>query len=510
MDLFRRACGLGDPLALVCQKVGSSTGAYMPLDYPRPFLLIGRDAEADLSLNDALISRRHAFLQVVAGRVSWIDLESRTKVLEEGQEVPQPHGWLDPGRFIQVGAHRLHRTDRPAGSRAIGPFTDSVGGGLQAISLPRPRLELPFRLGGKTSTWEIDGLQALMGRSDQCQLVLTDASISRYHASLVCTPLGLWVVDLLAREGVHVNDTRVRWAWLAEGDELRLGRFTLTVRYDGPLETISRKDVPLAAGASPVAFGTRYTGVPSSSPGHEPRALAIRSGSPRAELLKLESPSHAFPVIRPAGSIEEEWQGVMPAGGSSLAMWRQQMQLMETFHNDMLMMVQMFVSMRREHEERVHDELSRVEQLTQELARLNARLVQVPGQRTVRPNPETDRASSQDGPARSPGSSKPFSTPRDRSTPVSTKEPVPQPRDRRANPSVTRPAAGLAESEATSAAAAPAPHGPELYVQLTQRIAELQRERQGYWQRILNVINGSNRKLIKPASHEVSHQGPKG
>ena len=32
--------------------------------------------------------------------------------------------------------------------------------------------------------------------------------------------------------------------------------------------------------------------------------------------------------------------------------------------------------------------------------------------------------------------------------------------------------------------------GTEVYSHLTRRITELQRERQGYWQRILKVING--------------------
>jgi hypothetical protein len=30
----------------------------------------------------------------------------------------------------------------------------------------------------------------------------------------------------------------------------------------------------------------------------------------------------------------------------------------------------------------------------------------------------------------------------------------------------------------------------ELYADLTRRITEIQRERQGYWQKILKVING--------------------
>ena len=60
-------------------------------------------------------------------------------------------------------------------------------------------------------------------------------------------------------------------------------------------------------------------------------------------------------------------------------MWQQQMQMMESFHNDMIMMVQMFVAMHREHLASVRDELDRVEQLTRELSDLQAKLAEPTG-----------------------------------------------------------------------------------------------------------------------------------
>src|SRR5208282_1478813 len=115
----------------------------------------------------------------------------------------------------------------------------------------RAALELPIRVGDGPSLWPVEGELALVGRSERCQLVLTEDSISRFHAVLVPTPAGVWVVDLLAREGVHVNGQRVRWAWLADGDTLRLGRFTFILRYETPPDELTRQDVPLEAGASP-------------------------------------------------------------------------------------------------------------------------------------------------------------------------------------------------------------------------------------------------------------------
>src|SRR5262245_55959508 len=97
LELFRKACGLGNPLALVCQDVKSPVGAYSPFEYHRPFMLIGRHPSSDLNLNNDQISRRHAYIQAVAGRVYCIDLGSRTKIYWDGADTPEPEGWIEPG-----------------------------------------------------------------------------------------------------------------------------------------------------------------------------------------------------------------------------------------------------------------------------------------------------------------------------------------------------------------------------------------------------------------------------
>ena len=45
----------------------------------------------------------------------------------------------------------------------------------------------------------------LIGASRQCDVWLKDESVSRVHASLALTPHGLWIVDLLGRDGVRVR-----------------------------------------------------------------------------------------------------------------------------------------------------------------------------------------------------------------------------------------------------------------------------------------------------------------
>ena len=82
-------------------------------------------------------------------------------------------------------------------------------------------------------------------------------------------------------------------------------------------------------------------------------------------------------VITPATLIPhggDPWEQSAAYPPQAMAMWQQQMRMMESFHNDMIMMVQMFFAMHREHLASARDELDRVEQLTRELSALQAKL----------------------------------------------------------------------------------------------------------------------------------------
>src|SRR5262249_8561513 len=94
----------------------------------------------------------------------------------------------------------------------------------------------------------------------------------------------------------------------------------------------------------------------------------------------------APPNIEPtaiAPSETEAWDPSLPYPPNPVAMWQQQMQLMESFHRDMILMVQMFVAMHREHSASVRHELDMVQQLTQELSALQAKSGQSPESETA-------------------------------------------------------------------------------------------------------------------------------
>jgi len=495
LERFREACGLSAPLVLECEGPSQSAAASVTHSFNYPFVLVGRHPRADLFLDDSQISRRHAFLHAIAGRILVIDLQSRTKVFWEGDEAPRSQGWIEPEEFIRVGPYRIRRsgcqtTGDPA-RELPAPTPPSDHERSEAGPVPRAALEFPIRVRDGAWLWPVEGHLAMVGRSDHCQLVLTDDSISRFHAALVPTPSGLWVVDLLARDGVHVNGERIRWAWLADGDTIRMGQFTFILRYESPPDQVTRQDVPLEAGASPAEQqpGTELA-VSARHPHSGRRALVVRPGGRSSVALQaVGSPPTSEPAaLVPSGG--EAWEPPYPYPPNPMAMWQQQMQLMESFHNDMILMVQMFVAMHKEHSASVRHELDMVQQLTRELSALQARTAQ---------NPEAENAgltSGVDRPSRERGRVQATDRQKQDKKRLSDQ---PGQGGNRTKPKSTEPAgrSRAAGSKIPSAPGSvpPVSDGPrtegneQIHALLTQRIAQLQRERQGYWQRILSTIN---------------------
>ena len=76
------------------------------LEVPLGEFLIGRSPDCQLSLDDALVSRRHAILVVHADAVFIEDLASRNGVLVNGKKIHAPARVSD-GDLITVGSQEM-------------------------------------------------------------------------------------------------------------------------------------------------------------------------------------------------------------------------------------------------------------------------------------------------------------------------------------------------------------------------------------------------------------------
>ena len=98
-----------------------------------------------------------------------------------------------------------------------------------------------------------DGLT--LGRDDDCEVVIADPNVSRYHARLVLHNAAIWVQDAGSRNGVFVNETRVvRHRLLGPGDSLVIGIHGFTLELDAVMEPDSSVAMP-AVELEPEAAG---------------------------------------------------------------------------------------------------------------------------------------------------------------------------------------------------------------------------------------------------------------
>src|SRR4051794_12881711 len=78
----------------------------------------------------------------------------------------------------------------------------------------------------------LSGERVLIGRSRECDVVLSDPNISRRHAEVRRDGDGWAVVDLGSTNGIKVNGRRVDQAALDPGDRITLGLTELTFELD--------------------------------------------------------------------------------------------------------------------------------------------------------------------------------------------------------------------------------------------------------------------------------------
>jgi pSer/pThr/pTyr-binding forkhead associated (FHA) protein len=453
MGRFLEACGASGPLDLdVLDGSGVVLGRW---SLSQPFAIIGRDPRADLTLGDEGVSVRHAYLQILDGRVFWMDLESRGGVTWEG--VSLPCGWLPPGREIGIGPYRV-RLAGPRPGEPLPPWPNplSVNRLASEERLAKVTLEFPDVKPGPVC-WPPRRVLTLIGRSGRCQLKIPDEAVSLFHCTLLRTRQGVWVVDLLSREGTRLNGALVRWARLSDGDQLRVSRYRMDVCYDGG-SSPSEADLPTLGRPAVAAGANADVALPPLPREAFPALFPVPAGENRPA-----------PLPSLAGCSAEQQAAVEPVVGAILAEFSQmQRQMFDQFQQAMMMMFQMFGSMHRDQMGLVREELDRIRQLTQEIQALKAQIgsgaaAGDPGQAGASPR---TRAAVPHGPHLPPPT---HSSP----------------------PPGERPAA-----PAAAARSAPG-HAPimderaeNVHDLLFKRMSELQDERQNRWQKLLSLVTG--------------------
>lgn len=268
LDEFSRDCEFDAPLRLCVARATADSrgqGASRVVTAPGAFAVVGTDPRCDVVLDDPAVDPRHCYLQAFGPMVLCVDLGAGRGV--DAGAGRTAAAWIDGGRGARIGdtVVRLARPGRdgttgPGGSRvelnpARPPLEDEP-----LLSGQLPRVNLEFQSGDVRTVWRVKRAISLIGRAAPCAVKLNGPGVARFHAALVLTTAGLWVVDLLGElespwsSGVLVDGVPVRFARLGTEEVLTIDRFHARARYEasgrpGPQPPVAPRRVGATAAA---------------------------------------------------------------------------------------------------------------------------------------------------------------------------------------------------------------------------------------------------------------------
>jgi RND superfamily putative drug exporter len=185
--------------------------------------VIGRDESSDFVLRDPTVSGRHAMLAVLPdGTAIVTDLGSRNGTFVDGEQI------YDSVRLS--GGERLRLGDTVISIVRPQRRTDTV--------LTETGVWLTVRAGRSAgATVKVTADAVVVGRGEDCDLVLRDVKLSRRHASVRMPSPGLVVLeDLGSMNGTFVDGRRIDGAVELRGEErIELGDTVLTFG-EGPVD----------------------------------------------------------------------------------------------------------------------------------------------------------------------------------------------------------------------------------------------------------------------------------
>jgi len=262
-------------------------------------------------------------VQMIGGRLFCVDMGSRLGIRCAG--VQGTSGWLHPGQDLEIGPFTVrYATSAPSASALTG-INPLEARGTDVQLLPAMTLEFANGL-TRQPRWRLNRILTLAGRATNCKLQLADVTVSRYHAAFVAAPQGLWVVDMLGKDGTRVNGERIRWAQLQDGDRVQVGKFLIRVWQEG------------------------------ATPGSNPSVV-------------VSGPAGSQPTVRLPETVAAGDSPLTPLIGQ---FQRLRLQGYDEFHQSMLLTLQMFNVLQREKLTPVRDDLDQVYKLTRELQNLQA------------------------------------------------------------------------------------------------------------------------------------------
>jgi predicted component of type VI protein secretion system len=204
--------------------------------------VVGRSAGCQLSLDDPLVSRRHAMLEVLRDVVTVEDLESRNGIIVNGQRITGKIA-IQAGDKILIGSQELvllrgrenalretvnhpgrgTLTRIPAASDVVVGAPAPVAPPAIETPAPPPKEELTGEVEGDSSTVRrvtafklLGGVaeKALaMGRADEAERLLAGPLADIVESTRNGKPVSAWLVDVAAKLAAKLATATAKGAW---------------------------------------------------------------------------------------------------------------------------------------------------------------------------------------------------------------------------------------------------------------------------------------------------------
>ena len=217
---------------------------------PGKLLIVGRDVNADVPVENSRISRQHLRISFDEGQWVFRDLSSANGTFRDGKAVDS--GVISNGLVLTIGGR--------GGSEV---YFSLISSGSATRETPRANTKSTetgsITLVGGVKDFRVSLRPRLrIGQAATNDLVLDDSDVADAHAEITLRPNGGYsIADLGSKVGVYVNGTRIRRHTLRPGDTLKIGQ-TQLIFTGSTLETArsSSEDSLNVSGVS-VSLGGR-------------------------------------------------------------------------------------------------------------------------------------------------------------------------------------------------------------------------------------------------------------
>ncbi|MFN3201854.1 MAG: FHA domain-containing protein [Bradymonadia bacterium] len=182
-------------------------------------LSVGRTPDNDIVLASDMISRSHARLFMDERGANISDMGSANGVIVDERRIDGPAPLTDSTQ-VRIGDFRLYLEPNPAGLR---PSQDNIS---TAIVHPEQAHGKLVVVSGPQAGREHLLFEPVtrIGRTDENDVTLADASVSRHHARLKRLEDGGYTLnDLKSSNGTMLNDRPLSTAKVWHGDRVQFG-----------------------------------------------------------------------------------------------------------------------------------------------------------------------------------------------------------------------------------------------------------------------------------------------